>query len=155
MCPQQLLDELQAETQGLTERSELDFCWHPATALPPLYTDSGKLKIVLKNLISNATKFTSAGSVTIRAEQINEGLTVSILETGIGIPQVDQERIFEPFHQIPHPQTGYETGSGLGLHIVKRLLDLLSGTISVESTVGQGSKFPVWVPFQAASERQH
>ena len=148
VCLQQFLEELQAETQELYEHSELDFYWRLDTSLPTLYTDPGKLKIVLKNLLSNAAKFTQRGSITIIARKVTEGTTISVVDTGIGIPQEDRERIFQPFHQISNPQMEHQTGSGLGLHIVKRLLDLLAGSISVESIVGQGSTFRVWLPGQ-------
>ncbi len=144
-----LLQETQAETQGLQEQVQLRFVWDVEPALPMLYTDPGKLKVVLKNLIGNAVKFTKEGSITVKAFLNDGGITISVTDTGIGIPQEALGLIFEPFRQIENSATHHSHhygGTGLGLHIVKRLLEVLGGTIMVESEVGQGSTFRVWVP---------
>ena len=139
-----LLEELQAETQGVRERASLEFVWQVEEELPPIYTDPGKLKVVVKNLIGNAVKFTKAGSVTVAAHNHDGGVEISVADTGVGISQEALELIFEPFHQVVN--SGQLGGTGLGLHIVKRLLELLGGTVTVESEVGRGSTFRVWVP---------
>jgi len=142
----QLLHEIAAETQGLRDQSGLDFQWQVEARLPVLYTDTGKLKVILKNLLGNAVKFTPHGAVRVTARQHGEGVELRVIDTGIGIPPDALPRIFEAFHQIegasPHPAGGV----GLGLHITKRLVELLGGTITVESAVGNGSTFRVWVP---------
>ena len=115
-------------------------------ALPSLYTDAGKLKIVLKNLLSNAVKFTAVGSITVTARRLGEGVELGVSDTGIGIPAEAQAHIFEPFWQVPHPAAPRARGAGLGLHIVKRLVDLLGGRVTVESVVGHGTTFRVWMP---------
>jgi signal transduction histidine kinase len=104
--------------------------------------------VVLKNLLSNAIKFTTEGSVRINARAHASGVEISVTDTGIGIPREAQSFIFEPFRQVDSSDTRRYSGSGLGLHIVKRLLDLLGGTIMVESSVGHGSTFRVWLPFR-------
>ena len=139
-----LLEELQAETQGLRERASLEFVWQVEGELPPTHTDPGKLKVVVKNLIGNAVKFTKAGSITVAAHSHNGGVEISVTDTGIGIPPEALALIFEPFHQVDN--SGQQGGTGLGLYIVKRLLELLGGTVRVESEVGRGSTFRVWVP---------
>ncbi len=144
-----LLQETQAKTQGLQEQMQLKFVWDVEQALPMLYTDPGKLKVVLKNLIGNAVKFTKEGSITVKAFLNDGGITISVTDTGIGIPQEALELIFEPFRQIENSAAHHSHhygGTELGLHIVKRLLEVLGGTIMVESEVGQGSTFRVWVP---------
>lgn len=141
-----ILREVQVETQHLRERMPLAFIWEVEQTLPILYTDPGKLKIVLKNLIGNAVKFTPRGSITVAAQRAREGVEICVTDTGIGIPPEAQALIFEPFWQGEaslSPRTG---GTGLGLHIVKRLLGLLGGTVAVESTVGHGTTFRVWMP---------
>jgi len=140
----ELLEELKAETQGVWERSSLEFVWQVEGALPPIHTDPGKLKVVVKNLIGNAVKFTKAGSITVAAHNHDGGVEISVTDTGVGISQEAIELIFEPFHQVDN--SGQLGGTGLGLHIVKRLLELLGGTVTVESEVGRGSTFRVWVP---------
>jgi two-component system, sensor histidine kinase and response regulator len=141
-----LLQEIQDETQALQERSRLTFAWDIEEALPRLYTDSGKLKVVLKNLIGNAVKFTETGGVTVAARTHQGGVELSVMDTGIGIPQEELGVIFEPFRQIEHSAARQYGGTGLGLYIVKRLLDVLGGTVTVESEVGRGSTFCIWVP---------
>jgi signal transduction histidine kinase len=132
--------------QGLCEQSGLACVWRVAADLPPLQTDPGKLKVVLKNLLSNAVKFTTEGSVTVEAQAVRGGVEFGVTDTGIGIPADAFSFIFEPFRQVDSSDTRPYSGSGLGLHIVQRLLEVLSGTITVESEVGKGSTFRVWLP---------
>ena len=141
-----LLQEVQTETQRLQEQARLRFVWEVERTLPVLYTDAGKLKVVLKNLIGNAVKFTPTGSITVAARKAQGGVEICVTDTGIGIPPEAQALIFEPFWQVEHPVTLQAGGTGLGLHIVKRLLDLLGGTVTVESAVGRGATFRVWMP---------
>src|SRR5262249_43307939 len=141
-----LLQEVRADTQPLQEQSHLAFVWEVEQPLPLLYTDAGKLKVVLKNLIGNAAKFTKAGSITVAARNCKAGVEFRVSDTGIGIPQEALEAIFEPFRQIEDSATRQSGGTGLGLHIVKRLLEVLGGSITVESELGRGSTFCVWLP---------
>jgi PAS domain S-box-containing protein len=142
----ELLAEVRTETQALCEQSELAWEWRIEEQFPVLYTDPGKLKVVIKNLIGNAAKFTKEGSVTVSAQAQHGGIAISVTDTGIGIPTEAQGVIFEPFRQVESAAPSPQSGSGLGLHIVKRLLELLGGTVAVESEVGRGSTFLVWVP---------
>ncbi len=142
----ELLGELQAETQEVCDHAGLVSGWQVEAGLPPLRSDPGKLKVALKNLIGNAVKFTKQGSITVAAQEQHGGVEISVADTGIGIPHEAFSLIFEPFRQIDSSDTRPYSGSGLGLHIVKRLLELLGGTITVESEVGHGSTFRVWVP---------
>src|SRR5262249_51447302 len=120
--------------------------WQVAAGLPSLHTDPGKLKVVVKNLLSNAVKFTNTGRITVAAEQRQGGVEIRVSDTGIGIPVEAQGGIFEPLRQVDGSHTRPYSGSGLGLHMVKRLLEVLGGTITVESVVGQGATFRVWLP---------
>jgi signal transduction histidine kinase len=142
----ELLQELQMETYGLQEQSRLPFVWTIESTLPVLRTDPGKLKVILKNLIGNAVKFTATGSISVTARTAHEGIEICVADTGVGIPSEALALIFEPFQRIEHPAAPRAGGTGLGLYIVKRLLDLLGGTVTVESAVGCGSTFRVWVP---------
>jgi len=100
--------------------------------------------VVVKNLIGNAVKFTKAGSITVAAHSHTGGVEISVIDTGIGISPEALALIFEPFHQVDN--SGQWGGTGLGLYIVKRLLEMLGGTVMVESEVGRGSTFRVWIP---------
>jgi signal transduction histidine kinase len=142
----QLFREIETETQGLRDLSELTFVWNIESGVPVLSTDPGKVKVVIKNLLNNAIKFTKAGSVTVEARQVNRGVEISVTDTGVGIPVEQQTLIFEAFRQgNALPVRGHK-GVGLGLHIAKQLLDMLNGTIHVESEVGHGTAFRVWLP---------
>jgi PAS domain S-box-containing protein len=141
-----LLEEIKGETQEICEQAEPEVMWQAEDTLPVLHTDVGKLKMVIKNLLGNALKFTPQGRITVRAQRRDTGVEFCVSDTGIGIPRDALAVIFEPFRQVEGNGWGSRQGAGLGLHIVKRLVELLSGTVAVESEVGKGSTFRVWVP---------
>lgn len=141
-----LAAELDAETREVGTRNGLYCQWRMAPDLPVLHSDPAKLKVVLKNLILNAFKFTEQGGVTVDIQPQADGIEVAVSDTGIGIAPETVAIIFEPFRQGDGSATRRFGGVGLGLHIVRRLLELLGGHVSVESTVGQGSNFRVWLP---------
>ena len=150
-----LMEELCQEIEQGCDNPDVTFIWRIGEALPMFYSDRTKLKIILKHLLSNAVKFTSNGSVTLDAVPHEEGIEFSVRDTGIGIAPDAIPVIFEMFRQVDGSTRRSYNGSGLGLYIVRRLLDLLGGAVSVESTVGIGSTFHVWVPNlrpKAASE---
>ena len=139
-----LLEELRNETREICEQSGLDIVWQGEQPLVSLYTDMGKLKIILKNLLGNAIKFTAQGRIIVQAQRRDAGVEFCVIDTGVGIPRDALALIFEPFRQVEGGNSHH--GTGLGLHIVKRLVELLGGTVAVESEVGQGSTFRVWMP---------
>jgi PAS domain S-box-containing protein len=145
-----LVSELDAEISGLRQNPNVDFTWDVAPELPELCSDPAKLKVVLKNLIGNAIKFTHAGSVVVRLRARDGGVEITVADTGIGIAREMLPVIFEPFRQGEPVMTRQHGGVGLGLYIVRRVLDMLGGTIDAESTLGQGSTFRVWVPSRLA-----
>jgi len=142
----ELFAVLDAETREMQRKPGLRFEWKVAADVPPLDTDPVKLKVVLKNLIVNAVKFTEKGDVIVAAQARDGGVELSVTDTGIGIPEGALPVIFEAFRQLDNSTTRAHRGVGLGLYIVSRLLDLLGGRISVESVVGGGSTFRVWLP---------
>ncbi len=147
-----LIREIQRDTQDLQDHSSLTFRWSVPPELPTILTDPLKVKVVLKNLFNNAVKFTETGSITVSVAAQQNGIEISIADTGVGIAPESIRIIFEPFRQADDPMTRQYGGVGLGLYIVRRLLELLEGSISVESTQGQGSTFRVWLPL-AIGER--
>ncbi len=142
----QLLQEIETETSGVRELSGLHFTWCVDNTLTTVISDPGKLKVVIKNLLINAIKFTRAGIVTIGAQGYADGVEVYVADTGIGIALEQHKVIFDAFRQGSTTNVRGLTGVGLGLHIAKQLLDLLGGTISVTSEVGKGSTFHVRLP---------
>jgi PAS domain S-box-containing protein len=142
----EVLAALEHELEGLREQSGLVFTWKIAINLPPVETDREKLRTILKNLIGNAVKFTAQGSITVEAQGEEGGMEISVTDTGRGISPEVLPHIFEPFYQSPEHEQQVARGAGLGLHIVQRFLGLLGGTITVDSTLGQGSIFRVRLP---------
>jgi PAS domain S-box-containing protein len=144
-----LLHEVEVETRTPRERAAVEWIWQVSADLPRLYSDAVKLKVLLKNLISNAAKFTDRGTVTVSAEARPGWIEFRVADTGIGMSRETQAVIFEPFRQGDSSPTRRHGGVGLGLYIVSRLLDLLSGRIEVESALGVGSAFRVAIPIDA------
>ncbi len=142
-----LLTEVKTEMQDIGEKSTLQLQWRVTPGLPPIVvTDSFKLKIVLKNLVANAIKFTPKGSVTVEVGPLRDGVVIRVTDTGIGIAPEDLALIFEPFHRAAQTERSNYGGVGLGLYIVRQILELIGGTVTAESRVGHGSTFQVWLP---------
>ena len=117
--------------------------------VPPVFADVDKLNQILTNLVDNALKYSpDGGDITITAthDPKRDWVVVAIADEGLGIPPEDREGLFELFHRIRRPETAGIKGSGLGLYIVKEMLDLLNGEIWVESELGKGSTFFVSLP---------
>jgi PAS domain S-box-containing protein len=113
---------------------------------PVIIGDPLRLRQVVSNLVNNAIKFTSAGGVSVRASYAGEinsktVLLIEVTDTGSGVPEVDQARIFDPFTQANAPASREAGGAGLGLNICRRLVQLMGGEIGVESREGSGSRF--------------
>ncbi|CAK0779704.1 histidine kinase [Gammaproteobacteria bacterium] len=118
-------------------------------APPGLFTDSEKLRQILKNFLSNAVKFTQEGGVSIyveRTEDPQRPLVIRVSDTGVGIPEVKQQSIFEAFQQADGSTRRRFGGTGLGLTISRELTHLLGGLIEVKSQEGQGACFALYLP---------
>jgi signal transduction histidine kinase/DNA-binding response OmpR family regulator len=149
-----LVREVEAETRELSAKPHLGYVRRMAPGLPRFHTDPMKLKMVLKNLLGNACKFTDTGSVTLSAAGGESGLEITVADTGIGIDPRDLPFIFDAFRQVDGSMTRRHGGVGIGLYVVRRVLDVLGGRVSVESEVGRGSTFRVWLPLARAAERE-
>jgi signal transduction histidine kinase len=146
-----VLAEVELETRDMRAVSGLESLWEVPESLPRVRTDPQKLKLVLRNLIGNALKYTDAGRITVSARAGGEGVEFSVADTGIGIAPAALRSIFEPFKQAREGSSRDRGGVGLGLHIVQRMLEMVGGAIRVESRLGEGSTFRVWVPVAADS----
>ena len=138
-----LIGEVIAELESIIRRSKLEVSTDVPRDLKPIYSDRQKVKQILLNLLSNALKFTSQGSVkiTARAQHAPRAIAISVTDTGIGIAPEDHGRIFEDFKQLDNSPTRAYGGTGLGLSICRRLADIIGGEISVKSQLGKGSTF--------------
>ena len=118
--------------------------------LPELFVDPGRIKQVLYNLVSNGIKFTPrGGTVRIAAYFEDDRVAIEVADTGVGIAAENLPRLFHEFEQIPQARGVRPEGTGLGLALTKRLVALHGGEVAVESKVGQGSIFSVWLPWHA------
>jgi signal transduction histidine kinase len=120
--------------------------------LPPARGDERRLAQALLNLVGNAIKFTDSGEVSIEVAAAEGAYTFSVRDTGPGIAEADQARIFEEFQQVDSSMTKTKSGSGLGLAIAKRIVEMHGGRIWVESTAGAGATFSFTAPTRV--ERQ-
>jgi PAS domain S-box-containing protein len=144
----ELFEEVQAELEPIIKRSNLAVTTKVRGAVPAVRSDRQKVKQIVLNLLSNALKFTPAGSVTMTASYDGRAkqVAIAVRDTGVGIPAADQAKVFEDFRQLDSsPARGYG-GTGLGLSICRRLANILGGTIELESMPGQGSTFTLRLP---------
>jgi len=139
----ELLDQMADIFRMEAEEKGLDFRYEPGAEVPRLViADERHLRQVLMNLLSNAVRYTSSGHVRFAIAHRNDIATFSIKDTGRGIPNSARTRIFEPFERIQDPKAPVQ-GTGLGLTIVKLLIDMQGGDLQLESTPGEGSCFKV------------
>ncbi|GGM88772.1 hypothetical protein GCM10010967_21830 [Dyadobacter beijingensis] len=148
----EICDDLKGLFAPIAREKGLDFSVTIADGTPPiLETDKMRMEQILKNLVSNALKFTSHGSVDI-AVKVHEGnekmLCFSVRDTGIGVAPEKQQHIFEAFQQADGSTKRKYGGTGLGLSISRELAKLLGGEISLTSIVNQGSEFTLFVPIR-------
>lgn len=112
-----------------------------------LNADPGDIEIIFNNLISNAVKYNNdGGEVLVSLKSVNDKIYIIVKDTGIGLSQEETDKLFDEFFRVKNEQTKHITGSGLGLSIVKRVVDLYNGEIHIDSKVGEGSVFTVILP---------
>jgi len=114
-------------------------------------SDPSYLRRILQNLVSNAVRFTHTGKVLVGVRRKGDFISIDVIDTGLGIPDDQKQTIFHEFHRISHP-TDTSTGMGLGLAIVQRSCSLLDHKLSLQSTLGKGTRFSVLVPCRPLSD---
>lgn len=144
----ELFGALRGMLRPLLATTRVTLHFDEPVGLPTLCTDEGKVSQILRNLVSNALKFTDHGEVRVGARCLGERAAFSVSDTGMGIAREDLERIFQDYGQIDSPVQRRVRGTGLGLPLAKRLAELLGGSITVESEPGVGSTFTVEVPMR-------
>ncbi|CAN7675985.1 PAS domain S-box protein [Acidovorax sp. LjRoot117] len=149
-----LVEEVAATLEPEARRKGLAFAVHLPPGAVPLYTDRRAVSQILINLVGNAIKFTSGGSVDVTLETATQAtrrtVRVSVRDTGPGIPVQEQSRLFEAFSRVETAERRHQEGTGLGLHLSRKLAEALGGSVDFESTQGQGSVFTVEIPESSA-----
>ena len=140
-----MFGQLRGTLRPLATRPEVDFIVDEPS-LPPLRTDEVLLGQVLRNLVTNAIKFTAAGHIVLTARRVGDDIEFTVDDTGTGIPPELHERIFEEFYQVPGSHALSGKGTGLGLPYARRLVSILGGALRVASQPGEGSTFTVSLP---------
>ena len=143
----ELFNALRATLRPLLVGESTQLVFDDASRLPPLLTDEPKVAQILRNLVSNALKFTEAGEVRVSARVLaDERVSFRVADTGVGIAAEDQARIFEDFAQVDGEVQRRRRGTGLGLPLSRKLAELLGGTLGVRSEPGRGSAFTLELP---------
>ena len=124
-----VVETVRAATKSLAETKKLSLWANVAKKLPVGLGDEQRLTQVLLNLVGNAIKFTDTGEVRITATAMNGNFTVTVTDTGPGIPPEELKRVFEQFHQIDNSNTKAKGGTGLGLAIAKQIVEMHGGRI--------------------------
>ncbi|SHG47184.1 Na+/proline symporter [Hydrocarboniphaga daqingensis] len=148
-----LLDPLSAETAALAQRAGLRFDCVRSSAV--VDSDPQLLRRVLQNLLSNAVRYTASGRVLIGCRRQRDALRIEVWDTGAGIPEHQQQEIFQEFRRLAAQDARGERGMGLGLAIVERVTRMLGHPLMLRSRVGHGSVFTVTVPLGQRSRMRH
>jgi signal transduction histidine kinase len=148
-----LLNGAKTQMQNLADKKGLTFTATCDPALPEqLEGDAKRIEQIIVNLVGNAIKYTETGSVDLRLKRVDDmQWEIAVKDTGIGIPPHAIEYIFDEFRQVDGSTQREHQGSGLGLTIVRRLTQLMSGTIQIDSEVGKGSTFTITLPLVVPS----
>jgi signal transduction histidine kinase len=148
-----LLAQLEAVMRPLIAHPGVALVFPEPASLPALVTDETMLTRVLRNLVGNSLKFTESGQVRIEVgDGADSRLEITVTDTGIGIPEQDQARIFEEFYQVRGPHQRGNAGPGLVLPYARRLVELLGGALTLSSTPGSGTEVVVRLPVGAVPE---
>jgi two-component system phosphate regulon sensor histidine kinase PhoR len=120
-----------------------------ASGLPPISGDRDRLIQVTSNLLNNAVKYSpGGGTVTVTTTFDDREIELSVTDQGVGIPAADLDRVFQPYTRVEHPNVAQVAGTGLGLPIVRQIVELHGGQVWVESELGKGSTFHVRLPYR-------
>ncbi|MEG4535052.1 ATP-binding protein [Microcoleus sp. D2_18a_D3] len=138
--------ELASTFRSLIERARMSLIVDCPTLPEAIYVDREMWEKIVLNLLSNAFKFTLAGTISVRLQCVENCVELSVADTGVGIPSEELPHLFERFHRIKNSQGRSFEGSGIGLSLVQELVKLHGGAIDVSSTFGQGSCFTVTIP---------
>lgn len=147
-----LFTDLEADYQAMASEKELSLRFDLPPKMPVIQADRDKFALALHNLVGNALKYTpNGGEITVRVNEEKDILAVAIIDTGIGISEEDQKKIFERFYRANDRRIGGITGSGLGLALARDVVRLHGGDITVQSVMDKGSTFTLRIPAPRAA----
>jgi signal transduction histidine kinase/FixJ family two-component response regulator len=144
--PAKFLADLERDVRSRYHKPGVALEWRVEPDLPPVRTDPAKLAVALRKVVDNAFKFTDEGRVALLARPQRDAVELSVADTGIGIDPASLALVFEPFRQLDGATTRQHGGIGLGLHMARRLVEMLGGSLSAESEPGRGSTFRIRLP---------
>ncbi|MCB5199310.1 GAF domain-containing protein [Loktanella sp. TSTF-M6] len=146
--------DILSEFQSLANSKSITLSVNNQLAGNTYLADKGMLQSIMQNLIGNAVKFTETGSITVSIGEDSYGqVAIDVVDTGIGIAPEHHEKIFKEFEQADSNTARTYGGTGLGMPIVKRMVDRMDGTITLKSELGQGSTFSILVPLEIATQQ--
>lgn len=141
-CVRSVVELLESSLSG-----NIRLAYESPAYLRPYYCNPDRMKQLIINLLDNAVKYTEEGTVTIRTEELDNKLVITVADTGLGIEQEHLPRIFERFYRVDKSRSRKKGGTGLGLSIVKHIVELYGGNILVESELGKGTTFEIRLPY--------
>ena len=145
-----LTADLASIFRAAVERARLDLIIDAEPLPEPIYLDADMWEKIVLNLLSNALKFTFEGNIKVSVRPAGSAAVVTVADTGVGIPAAEIARIFERFHRVQNTRSRTYEGSGIGLALVKELVEIHGGKVEVESQIGKGSSFTIRIPFGTA-----
>jgi two-component system, NarL family, sensor histidine kinase EvgS len=148
----QVMDQVAASLRPLAEQKGLWLYLQMAPEVDSVVSDERRVRQVLINLVNNAVKFTEKGGVTIVCRQRDDQVEIAVTDTGIGIREEDMGRLFRPFQQLDTGTARRYEGTGLGLSVCRKILDMLGSTIRVDSQYGKGTTFAFTIPVNMPEE---
>ncbi|ANZ40245.1 histidine kinase [Lentzea guizhouensis] len=146
-----VLTQLRSAVRPMLRSGDVELVVDPVEELPPLVTDETMLVRILRNVLSNAVKFTARGEIRFTAEAGPgpDEIRFAVTDTGIGIPPDEQPKVFEEFYQVPNALQAGASGTGLGLSYARKLAEILDGTLTLSSTPGVGTEVVLTLPTAA------
>jgi signal transduction histidine kinase len=145
---EEIIDDTIVLVEPMAKKKSIDLHLNIKAEGLEIHVDRLKFKEIMYNLLSNAIKFTpKKGTVSVTSKCVNENVQISVSDTGIGIPEEKHRSIFDPFKQVDSSSNRKYGGTGLGLALVKKYVEMHGGEIWIESEVGVGSTFTFTLPF--------
>jgi signal transduction histidine kinase/DNA-binding response OmpR family regulator len=152
---EEVIQNVMATAKALIKEKEIQLRLEIAQGLPMVQADKVRLRQIILNLLSNAAKFTAKGLITVRVVRDDHKVRVSVIDTGMGIRNRDIPKLFKEFRQLDASMTKSQGGTGLGLALVKRFVELHGGRVWVESQFGVGSTFSFTLPLSSDDKPGH